>query len=155
MAELKQLEYNSTGGAYTNRGSAGGEPFIQRKKVPGGFVYTYPPTTLGWLLETLGQRYEFEDPLAVNRFLRENPWLIGLLLGARQKIRDYFDPDTRATLRVVVDPEAREDERLFVYIQTGLPPKEALAHLSDLDDGWWLEALSGARHQMTIDVEYV
>lgn len=107
------------------------------------------------LVERLGRRFEFSDHTAVEKFLRENPFLTGLLLDAHKKIQEHFGSNTRAALKVVKAPEAEEDKRLFVFIQTGLSPKEALAYLARLDQGWWLDALSQARGKMSIDVEYV
>lgn len=105
-------------------------------------------------IERLRKLYEFKDRMAVEGFLRENPFLFDLLENAHDKIQEYFDFDTPMALDVIREPDAKSSGRLFVLILTTLRPKEALAHLDELDRDWWLDVLPAARGKLTIDIYY-
>lgn len=106
-------------------------------------------------IEKLHEWFEFRDEEAVKGFLRNNFFLVGLLSDAAEKIREYFGPDNPIALKVVKEPDATDDRRLFVFIPTKLSPREALARLDELDRDWWFNVLSRARGKLSIDVEYV
>lgn len=105
-------------------------------------------------IQFLALLYKFKDYSRVTGFLMESPFLTDLLFEAHERIEAYFGSDTEIALDVVVDPEAEDDRELFVLVQTGLPPNEALARLSSFDQEWWLHALPVASCKMTIDLEY-
>lgn len=106
-------------------------------------------------ISRLRKLYEFRGGLAVERFLRDNPSLNGLLLEAYEEIREHFDVGTRAALEIVADPEAQEDRQLFVVIRTKFPPKVARALLAELDRDWWLGALPRTQGKMELVTERV
>lgn len=103
----------------------------------------------------LRRLYEFRGGLALERFLRDNDFLITLLLDAPEEIRKHFDSGTRVALEIVEDPEARGDQQLFVVVRTKFPPKVARALLAQLDQNWWLDVLPAARGKMEIATERV
>jgi hypothetical protein len=104
------------------------------------------------LISELRELYEFKDDL-VESFLEENPSLADLLFQAYKVIPEYFGPDVEMALEVVADPEALGDQQLFVLIRTELTRKEARDRLAELDQAWWLSALSGAEGKMEIALE--
>lgn len=103
----------------------------------------------------LRERYEFRNGAAVRGYLRENPSLCGLLKEARDKIAEHFGDEVLVVLDLVKGFEADDDERLFVFVQTELSPDEALDHLDELYEEWWLGALATAQPKFSIDVEYI
>ncbi len=108
------------------------------------------------LIRRLRRRYEFRGGTAVKDFLKDNPFLFQLLFEAYDKIREkYFGPRASMALEVVADPEAPRDQQLFVVIQTRFRPKIAHALLSELDRGWWLDALPAAQGKMELSLEYI
>ena len=106
-------------------------------------------------ISRLRKLYEFRGGLIVERFLRENSFLNMLLLEAYEEIRKHFHGGTRTALEVVADPEAQEDQQLFVVIRTSFSPKVARALLSELDHDWWLDALPEAEGRMEISLERI
>ena len=90
----------------------------------------------------------------VTGFLKAHPFLVPLILEAYGKIAEYFGPSAEVVLEVTTDPEAEDDQELFVLMQAQRSPHEALACLDRLDQEWWLDALPKAQCKMTIDVEY-
>lgn len=121
--------------------------------------YTPPSPDIPVLAERsisrLRRLYEFRGGLALELFLRNNDFLIPLLLDAHEEIREHFDSGARAALEIVEDPEARGDQQLFVIVRTKFPPKVARALLAQLDQDWWLDALPAARGKMEIATERV
>lgn len=103
----------------------------------------------------LRKLYEFRNEAAVEAFLEENPVLAQLLPRAYDKVREYFGSGARLVLKVSNDPEAREDQQLFVLIRTGLRPKAARALLFELGQGWWHGVFPATEGKMTIGLEYI
>ena len=106
-------------------------------------------------MSKLRKRYEFRGSKAVEDFLEEHEFLIRPLSEAYDRIRDYFGPRARLALKVVNDPEARQDQELFVFIQTGLSPKAARTLLAELDRDWWRSAFPATHGKPTIGLEYI
>lgn len=108
------------------------------------------------LISQINRRYDFRGGLALEEFLqkslRDNPHLSGLLFEAHEMIRDprYFGSGARLALEVVTDPEALGDRQLFVVIRTKFPRKIARAILSTLDQEWWLDALPATEGKVEI-----
>lgn len=103
----------------------------------------------------LRRRYTIADEEAVRRFLYERPALIRLLFSAYKEIRDVFGPTPPLVLRVVADPEAREEQELFLFIRTKLHPRAARPLLDELSRKWWLDAMLEAKGEMNISLEYI
>jgi hypothetical protein len=106
-------------------------------------------------ISRLRKRYELRGGTAVENFLKEHSFLVLPLIDAYDRIRDYFGPKARLALKVSKDPEARQDEELFVVVQTGLSPKAARTLLAELDRDWWLDAFPATQGKMTISLEYL
>ncbi len=112
-------------------------------------VSTKEPT-----LQTVEKLYVFRRPLEVKEFLAAHPFLEPLLVEAYDKIGDYFEPHPEVVLEVVTDPEAIDDQELFAFIRTGLPPQEALEKLDLLDEDWWLYAGDQTDGKLCIHLEF-
>jgi hypothetical protein len=89
----------------------------------------------------------------VSSFLRENPFLVTLILQARTEIRKQF-PDSQLFLELLSDTEGTDPDRLYLYISTDLAPIEARPRLKALDNDWWLAALNRAQNKLCISLEY-
>ncbi|PLS84759.1 MAG: hypothetical protein CYG60_16210 [Actinobacteria bacterium] len=130
------------------------EPYLASYDEPYNELAEVIPYTDG-LIARLHEQYEFRDDVKVESYIEQYPSLSNLLTDAHDKIRKYFGSDAHAVLEMVKGRETDDDERLFVYIQTELSSDEALDRLDDLYEQWWLDALSGVRPKLSIDVEYV
>lgn len=105
--------------------------------------------------ESVERLYDFRDYTSVAAFLRQHPFLVGILLEAYERIQSYFGVGTQVVLELFSQPDNVDAQELFALIRTNLEPKEVIARLEAFDNEWWLDALPEARHKMTIDVEYV
>lgn len=101
------------------------------------------------------QLYSFRRPEEVISFLDAYPFLLPLLMGIYDKVVECFGPYPHVVLEVVNDLEVRNHRELFVLVQTGLSPSEALACLERFDQEWWLDISASARCLLNVDVEYV
>ncbi|MDP9358736.1 MAG: hypothetical protein M3R02_26350, partial [Chloroflexota bacterium] len=107
------------------------------------------------LVDHLSAVYSFQDDQKVRTFLRQHPFLVPLLVEAREVIPVYFGRTTPVSLEVVVDPEAEGDPELYAQIHTSAGSSEALQALRGLDEEWWLGALDRARCLLTITVRHI
>lgn len=101
----------------------------------------------------LSKIYTFRKPSEVSEFLRDNHFLISLLVEAYDNIEAFF-PSAELILEVVTDPEAKRDKELVVFIHTSLTPDEALDKLERLDRNWWLDASLDAGGKLCIHLEF-
>lgn len=115
---------------------------------------TYFPSA-GQHIAKLRRLYEFREDAEIEAFLEEHPSMIQVLLGAYDKIREYFGFRSRIVLKISRDPEARGDGQLFVLIQTRLRPKAARTLLSVLSQEWWHDKYPSTEGNMTISLEYL
>ena len=115
----------------------------------GASTVRVPEAEIQWL-ERL---YTFRERAEGLWFLERYPFLVSLLLEAREKIGDYF-PYSQAFLEVVTDPEATDDSQLVLFIATNLDPDEADERLEQRDEEWWLDSLGRAQGKLCIDVEF-
>lgn len=107
------------------------------------------------LTEKLAELYQFREEKEVERFLEENPYLIPLLIEARDQIAKYFGPETPVGLEVFHDWEDEEDEgELFALIQSKLPFEEACKRREKFTREWWLPNDARGRYRLNIDLEW-
>lgn len=104
-------------------------------------------------IESLADLYSFDDGASVGRFLRENSFLLTLLMEARKKIQEYFGPNVEVELELFTDPEADDVQQLFALIHTSLPLEEEANFLENLYDEWWLDALPAAQGKLVVSAE--
>ncbi|MCL6442739.1 MAG: hypothetical protein K6T83_04655 [Alicyclobacillus sp.] len=104
-------------------------------------------------IELLGCYYNFNDYVAVTKFLTYNPQLIELLAEAYKQIPRYFDLDTICNLDVSRDSDEDQQEG-YLLIQTKYDPEEALVRLDQLYRNWWFKVSHRSQSKLTIDVEY-
>lgn len=104
-------------------------------------------------LDTLTRLYAFRRPSEIIEFLINNPFLLQFLQDAHEQIRNYFDKSAHLILELTTDPEVTEDQQLVIFIRTTLSPNEAIKHLDQLDERWWLDVPINMRKKLCIDVE--
>lgn len=105
-------------------------------------------------IQSLERLYTFGEDTVVIQFLERYPFLIPLLLEARDKVQEYF-PGSPTVLETVSDPEASGDDQLVLFIVTDSDPEQVLDSLDRLDENWWLDALDRAQGKLGISVEFV
>lgn len=109
--------------------------------------------TLG--LGTFGElqsSYALADRPGIVAFLAKHDYLYSLLFEAPKVIRQYFDSETQLSLKLSREPDAVDDQRLFLLIHTTQPISKAMDLLDNLDDAWWLDRVSEARGKMSLDI---
>lgn len=90
----------------------------------------------------------------VRDVLTGNPQLVSVLQDMAAVVPNFFGPDVRLGLRLVIDPEDGGDGELFALIKTSLPPDDALHRLRAFDEDWWFEHLRPVAGQLTVTLEY-
>lgn len=113
------------------------------------------PFILSRAVSHLYRSYRFRDPASVTSFISKNPFLIPVLLNARNSIAEHFEGNTPLALEVFSDPEEPEADQLFLFIQTSLSAEQARERLRRLDMGWWVATVPSVRNKLTIDTELV
>ncbi len=83
--------------------------------------------------------FHFSDADSVEDFLRKHPFLVGLILEAREQIRRYFGEDCRLALQPFYDPEDPRHPQLLLLIQSDRPVEEKMALLDRFDEEWWFD----------------
>ncbi|HMH44636.1 MAG TPA: hypothetical protein VK557_14190 [Pyrinomonadaceae bacterium] len=107
-------------------------------------------------LQQVADRFYLRGRIPVCDFLRQHRSLINLLLEARSKIDEYFNPALPPSLELFTDPEDIQSRpKLFALIRTTLGPKDASTRLDRFDQEWWLHQAREVRRVMNIDVDYV
>jgi hypothetical protein len=99
--------------------------------------------------------YQIEEPLAVAEFLRQHPFLDGLLIEARQQISHVFGQATPVELRLYDEPEYRGNPELYAEILTSLTVEESLTLQETLDQNWWLDNLDRGQGKFHIMVGFI
>ena len=106
-------------------------------------------------IERLAGIYQFDNADEVAAYLRAYPFLVDLLVEAREKIGEHFGRETPVVLEVFTFQDADDDQELFALVRTSLSPNEAAACLDRLDRDWWLAASPRAQCQMNVSVDFV
>ncbi|MDP2936787.1 MAG: hypothetical protein Q8O86_09890 [Dehalococcoidia bacterium] len=107
-----------------------------------------------WQLGILCEFYTLRGREEIYSFLQARHHLVPLLVDAYFQIAKYFGPDPDIILEVFTDPEGDRHKELFAFIQTPLPPQDAIAGLRQLDHGWWLEEVAAAEGNLSISLEF-
>lgn len=98
--------------------------------------------------DEIKELYNLQNPEEVRRFLKDNTFLIEVLLEAPKHIKDYFEY-SKLTLEKVTDPEEGE-QQLVLRIHTNLPVDEAYKRFEKLLDNWWLDISPNTREKICI-----
>lgn len=104
-------------------------------------------------ISPIEENFEFREREKVTRFLKENDFLISLIMEGYEKIKAEFGGGCRLILELINDSESDHDEELFLLIRTTLSAQEASKCLERLDERWWLRASRNARCKLNIDFE--
>lgn len=83
-----------------------------------------------------------------------NRHLIPIIFNAYEEIKKRF-PSEKLILESVSDPEAENEEEVFVYILTSLPVGEAIARLNNLDEEWFLSELPRTKGLFNFNIRFV
>ncbi|MEK7702400.1 MAG: hypothetical protein AAB317_00365 [Nitrospirota bacterium] len=95
--------------------------------------------------------YIFDNPMAVNRFLVENDYLLAILFEAPGYIQDIFGP-VPIHLELHRDPE--EDwEELFIVIKSPYSAAEAVRRERQLAQAWFLKRMKDTRGNLNFTEE--
>jgi len=105
------------------------------------------------LNELLATKYTFHNSFETTKFIKNNSFLVPLLLEAEKVIREYFT-DEELFLEVIHDAEDIDFEELIIFIHTNLSPKEALDRLDKIDEEWWIDASIKSKGKLNINIEF-
>lgn len=92
------------------------------------------------------------DRPAVNRLLREQPELAGVVRQAADQLLSFI-PDARLKLELLTDPDYGEDVQLFLGVSTRMHDNDALEALQHFDQEWWVHHVRRARGLLCIDLD--
>ncbi len=96
--------------------------------------------------------FPFSDADSVEDFLWKHPFLVDMVLEAREQIHRYFGAECTLALQPFYDPEDPQFHYLEILIRTQLPVQEELRLLEQLDEGWWYDASSRAQGWLNISL---
>ena len=106
-----------------------------------------------YLNTLLATKYTFHNSFETTKFIKNNSFLVPLLLEAEKVIREYFTDD-ELFLEVIHDAEDIDFEELIIFIHTNLSPKEALDRLDKIDEEWWIDASIKSKGKLNINIEF-
>jgi hypothetical protein len=105
------------------------------------------------LVDYLAPYYILPEPERVGRFVADNESLMGVLLGGSQRIKEHFGV-ARLELQMIREPESMVSQ-LYLVIQTGLEPEDALSIFDQLCADWWFEVPYSIQSKMGLRLQYV
>jgi len=104
-------------------------------------------------IELLEDRYTFNNPSEIKRFLLTHEYLINPLFEARRQIKRVFGENiVEICLKYDRDPE-EDFERLFIIVKINLSPDRSLDLLDKFDEEWWLDVDDEIRKFLEVDIE--
>ncbi|MGH2562852.1 MAG: hypothetical protein ACRDJH_27655 [Thermomicrobiales bacterium] len=106
-------------------------------------------------IEQLRRRTHFRGGDDVSVYLERHSGITHVLVGALDRISEYFGEDVPIALEVLWDPEEPEHDELYALIQTSLAAEDAVSRLKRFDEAWWLHALDHTHGGLTISLEFV
>ncbi len=99
--------------------------------------------------------YITRDRVKVERFIRNNPQIVNLLIEAREPIHQAFGGGCyHLELGLFNDPEGTNEEDLYAFIRTRLGAADAYARLQEFNTISWLEALPRATCKLTFSLAF-
>lgn len=104
-------------------------------------------------LSDIEQKFEFREKNTALSFLRQNDFLIPLILESAEHIRSYFEKDARLIIELVEDSDSGGYGELFILVKTRHASAEASRLLEQFDEEWWLHASRRAQCKLNIDYE--
>ena len=112
-------------------------------------------TKMQTYVESLADKYEFEQAGEVERILREHQDSAPLLIEARGQIARCFGTNASVALTVAHDPRGESEPKLLALIQTPLSVDEARKREDQFDEEWWLDHLPLVRFRLNFCLRYV
>lgn len=105
-------------------------------------------------IQPLERWYTFREREEVLAFLEVNQFLPALLRDLYPNIRLHF-PDAQVFLRVFIDPEGEEGDKLLTVIAvTGQEADEVIERLHKLNHDGWINILRKAQGKLGITLEF-
>ena len=110
-------------------------------------------------IQIIKRMNEIEDTYSLNMtadiqmFLITHPVIIDVLLAAYPYLINAFGYPPQIRLEIVRDPEAAQVEQLIAYIITSLPVEQALAHLDQFDERWFLNQVDQVDGNFNFNLE--
>jgi len=102
----------------------------------------------------LSDVYTFRNFVEVTTFLKNNTFLIYILLNASEKIKEYF-PAVQVPedlyIEIYANPEEGNKE-LFVRIMVNASPEKAIKMLHKFNYGWWLDTMLEDKEKINFTV---
>ncbi len=106
-------------------------------------------------INSLLEKYEFDDPNRLRIILLAHPSAITLLLEARSHLARIFGEDTFVHLQLVPEDEDGAGVALFANVYTQDDPLVAFEKMSRFDEEWWLDASERSDGVLNFSVEFV
>lgn len=106
----------------------------------------------GYPTAELEDFYALADQPNIIAFLSKHEYLLDLLFEIPEIVRQHFGSDVRLSLKLSKEPDAVNDQRLFVLIHAVQPLAKAMDLLDNLDDAWWLDRMFDAKGKMSLDI---
>jgi hypothetical protein len=91
-------------------------------------------------MEEIQGLYVVPQIAKVRQFLQRHPFLMDIVIEARQQITEHFQ-ECDVILRVHDDPEDPGNQSLVAYIHAPQDMEAALGHLHALDEDWFINQL--------------
>jgi len=99
--------------------------------------------------------YELRNATDSSEYIASYPQLANFLQASHQELRRLFGPEPRFVLEIVRDPEASApNDFLFVNIRTSMPVDEAMAHLNQFDEDWYLDQVDSFGDLVNFNLEF-
>lgn len=106
-------------------------------------------------LDQIQAWYRMEDAARVRKFISRHSVIAELLIEAYGPLHQHFGVNPSIVLRIESDPERYGCDELFAYIQTPLPPDQAIAALDRFDFDWFLDHAMRADGRFNFNIEAI
>ena len=97
--------------------------------------------------------YQIRDYLNIQKFLKNNLFLLDVLYDAPKIIKKYFSSEN-LVLDLISDSESNY-EVLFIFIQTKDDVEIALKKLDKLDEEWFFNLPYNIREKLCVHLEFI
>jgi len=86
-------------------------------------------------------------------FLKKYPFLVSVLIEAKQKISSIFGETSKTILELNKDPE-EDFEEIFIVIKSSFDSEKARELMDKLDEEWFLKRIDETKGKLNITEEY-
>ena len=108
------------------------------------------------LMLALGTMYDVREPDAIEAFIDRHPEVADVLREEAWRIPESLPTDERVALELVQDPDVEDDDgELFAIVRTRMGPEEVRPFLTQMQEGWLIDAARRAGGRFNVDIEFV